>query len=398
MYTVTPRRHRALLYLFAFVISVTSLPALAAKPVPTPSLTSQLQDLVAEGNVIDSDLAAITLSTDNSCTELGTTNTSVTDYLASIETVSAGITAPLTIDADSLTALDDLSALAVNMANSARTLSFDVNSISGAADLVEYQASLAAMLRLADDIGTMADRILEMANKILLMADNIGLMADRILLTQTLQNANVALTQASILSTQQNMVALSDTLSTFGYNNTLTGLITDGNLLSDDMGVVVLNETNMATELAAIETSVSTYLDRVLTLYTQINQDSVMTSFYINGDTLTALGDLSVINAALASALQAYAQNINSLTPLTSTPVLSDATTSMLRLTSDIGLMSDRIIEMADLIIIMADNIGIMSGRIVDTQTLQQTNITLTQNSLLTATAVTVGVIAAAGL
>jgi hypothetical protein len=53
---------------------------------------------------------------------------------------------------------------------------------------------------------------------------------------------------------------------------------------------------------------------------------------------------------------------------------------------------------MGDRIIVMADNIGIMSTRIVDTQTLQQTNIEYTQASLLTSTNVTVTVIKNYGL
>jgi flagellin-like hook-associated protein FlgL len=83
---------------------------------------------------------------------------------------------------------------------------------------------------------------------------------------------------------------------------------------------------------------------------------------------------------------------------LTTIPVLSSATASILALTRDIGTMSNRIMEMTDKIIVMADNVGTMSGRIVDTETLQQSNFTLTQNSLLSASTVTVNVIKAAGL
>ena len=70
----------------------------------------------------------------------------------------------------------------------------------------------------------------------------------------------------------------------------------------------------------------------------------------------------------------------------------------MLRLSSDIGIMSDRIMETVDRIVVMADNIGVMAGRIVDTQSIQQTNIEFTQASLLTASNATVSVIAAYGL
>ena len=61
---------------------------------------------------------------------------------------------------------------------------------------------LTAMLRQADDIGTMADRILEMADLILVMADNIGLTADQIIATQQLQSTNYAATLTSVEATQ----------------------------------------------------------------------------------------------------------------------------------------------------------------------------------------------------
>ena len=357
-----------------------------------------LQDLVTQGNTLDAQLAGMTLTTGNSCVQLGSANAAVAAFANQIQQVTTGFSAPLTLDVSSLTSLNSLSSLALSMSVRAKALSLDVKSISGMTDMSDYQASLSAMLRLSQDIGVMADRILEMANKILLMADNIGTMADRILVTQQLQNTNIALTQASILTTQQNMVALSRTFNTFAYNSGLAGLVSQGNALSGQMGAVTLGRTTMNTQLASVAASVTAYLNSVIVLYTQMSSDSAVASFYINGDTLTYLGDLSSINLALARSLDSYAAAINSLAPLTSTPVLSDATASMLQLTRDIGAMANRIVEMGDKIIIMADNVGTMSGRIVDTQTLQQSNITLTQSSLLSAQTTTINVIATAGL
>jgi hypothetical protein len=264
--------------------------------------------------------------------------------------------------------------------------------------LFEYRAALSAMLRLSDDIGTMADRILEMADRILVMADNIGLMADRILITQQLQNSNVVLTQAAILTTQQNMVALSDSLSTIAYNLTLGQIKYDNQMLSSQMSSTTLTSTNMASALAGIELSTTALLTRTVALYTLVMSDSQGASHYINGDTLTLLGDLSLLNRALAVSLDNYAKAINTLAPKTKSTVLRDATASMLRLTRDIGIMADRIVQMGDKIVVMADNIGAMSGRIVDTQNIQQANIVLTQNSLLSAQSITITVIKNMGL
>lgn len=107
-----------------------------------------------------------------------------------------------------MTSLDDLSNLAVSVPSRIETLSRDLTNVAAVANLVEYDASLAAMLRLSDDIGIMANRIGEEADQILSMADNIGMQADQILLTQQQQSLNVAATQAALISTQELMIGL----------------------------------------------------------------------------------------------------------------------------------------------------------------------------------------------
>jgi hypothetical protein len=362
------------------------------------SLTTDLQGLVSSYSTVNTQLTALSFTSGASCSQLGTLNTSIENYNASMEAVYAQLASPLTLTTTDLTSLDDLSNLAKSMSAQGARLSTELRSIETLYNLFEYRAALSAMLRLSDDIGTMADRILEMADRILVMSDNIGLMADRILLTQQLQNSNVALTQAAMLTTQQNMVALSDSISTIAYNVTLGQLKIDTQSLADRMGATTLTQTNMATELASMQATSSALLSRTIDLYSWISRDSASASHYVNGDTLTLVGDLSVINKALAAALAGYANAVNTLAPVTDNAVLRDATASMLRLTTDIGTMSDRIMQMSDKIIVMADDIGSMSSRIVDTQTLQQSNVVLTQNSLLSAQSVTVTVIKNMGL
>ncbi len=362
------------------------------------NLSTDLDNLVADLELISTDLNGIAIQNGTACTDLGSLNTSIEDYIANIEAVTALLAAPLSLTTEDLTSLDSLSNIALGMADRSATLSWDLRSIESVYDLVEYRAALTAMLRLSDDIGTMADRILEMADRILVMADNIGLMADRILLTQQLQNSNVALTQAAILVTQQNMVALSDSLSSIGYNLSLGLLNEETQLLAANMTNTVLTETNMASELTALELHTTAVLNQTVDLYTLAMQNSQGASHYINGDTLTLLGDLTSIHKALAVSLETYANTINNLSPATDNVILADATAAMLRLTQDITLMSGRIMEMSDKIIVMADNIGAMSGNIVTTQNIQQTNIALTQSSVLTAQNVTITVIKNMGL
>ena len=370
----------------ALFLIVSALPAQA-------TLSTDLQNLVAQGTTLRTSLTAISVAQGNTCTQLGGFNTSLESYLISVQAVYGQLTTPVTLTATDLTALDTLSGLAKGMAADSVRLSLELRNIEAVADLFEYRAALSGMLRLADDIGIMANRILEMADRILVMADNIGAMADRILLTQQLQNANVALTQASILTTQQNMVAMSDSLSTIAYNLSLGLVKNEADALIGEMGGTTLTSQAMAVDLSRLEVQTSLLLNSTVTLYTWISQNSQVASHYINGDTLTLMGDLSSLQTALAFSLETYANTINQLAPLTQTPVLSDATASMLRLTADIGQMSGRIMEMADKIIVMADNIGLMADRIVATQNLQQANIELTQNSVTIAQNVTLTVI-----
>ena len=364
----------------------------------TSALASDLQDLVAQGNNVNTQLAAASLNIDNSCTELGSAIASVEAFTAAVKAVSGELSAPLSLDVDSITALDDLSIVSANIASVLPVLSADISAISANSDLADIQAALDTMLKLSDDIGIMADRILEMADKILLMADNIGLMADRILLTQQIQSSNLALTQAFMLSTQENMITLSVTVDTSAYNNTLNNLTSTGNELSLDMNSTQLTESNMNTELADFENRINDYRNSIMLMFNIVNSDSSIASHYLNSDTLTMLGDLSVINAALAASLNQFAQSVEVLAPDTDIAVLNDSVYSMLRLASDIGLMAGRIVEMGDDINIMADNIGLMAVRIVETQTLQQSNLNLTQSNLSTAQITTVTVISAFGL
>lgn len=382
--------------ILAFVMLVVM--AAEAKTVQASILSNDLQALVTEGNSVNAQLSSIILTADNSCAELGNAVASVNSFTNSIELISLNITSPLSVDTDSLNALDQLTLISANASALLPGLSTSIATISLTEDMADFRAAMDAMLKLSDDIGVMANRILEMADKILVMSDNIGDMADRILLTQQIQSTNLALTQATMLTTQQNIVALASTVDTSLYNNTLSSLKSTGATLVADMTGLQLTETNMSSELADFESRVSSYMNSIVLLAALINADSSIASHYINSDTLTMMGDLSVVNAALATSLNAYADAVNMLAPNTNITVLNDAIYSMLRLTSGIGEMGSRIVEMGDDINIMADNIGVMAMRIVETQTLQQANLELTQSNLTAAQITSIQIIAAFGL
>lgn len=373
-------------------------PVLAAKPVPASSLTTDLQGLVSEGNALNTQLSGINLTADNLCSELLQANQAANVYIDNIAAIDAGLAAPLSLDADALTALDDLSAVTLNLANEAMRLSINIDSLSATTQMFTISDGLVAMLQLSDDIGVMADRILEMADKILVMADNIGLMADRIIATQEIQNANIALTQASILTTQQNILTLVSVIDTSVFDIDLQNLVSDGNLLAWRMATVLLSPSNMATELQSIATDISTYANNVVASDETISTAAASNTLTINQDSLTSLANISIIMTSLGTALEGYALAVDGLSAITTEPTLADATGSMLSLSNDIGIMANRILEMGDLILAMSDNIGLQADQILLTQQLQSTNVAATQAAILSAQATSIALVASLGL
>jgi hypothetical protein len=375
---------------FFTVILLASIPLRA-------DIHADLQSLLNQTNTLNSELANFTFNQEGSCGQMRTLNQSIEDNTLTIKNITNTMSSFSVTDAD-LDVLDDLSSLSQNMSVESVRLSMELNTMTGTAELFEYSAGLNSILQLSQDIGSMADRILEMADRILIMADNIGLMADRIITTQMIQNQNIALTQSSILLTQQNMVLLSDSLSTITYNLTLGQIINNTELLSNEMNQTSLDSNNMQSELVSIQSQTVLLLENMTTLLDLMVTNSAKMSHYINADTLTMLGDLSVIHRSLSISLESYANTIEQLAPLTDTVILSDATDTMLQLTKDIGVMSDRIMKMTDKIYIMADNIGLMSDKIVTTQNIQMTNVALTKSSLLTSQSIMITVIKNFGL
>jgi hypothetical protein len=362
------------------------------------STSADLTSLVTRLQSLDASLTVVAFSPPETCLDVGSLSNSVRDYVAAAEQVYARLSSPTHPTVADLDNLAQLGALSLDMAAKARLLSAQLQGVGGLYDLFEIRSGLSAMLQLSRDIGTMADRILEMGDRILAMADNIGTMADRILTTQRIQSANVAATQAALLTTQQNMVSLTASVSTIGYNVTLGLVKSDGFGLSQQMGGLTLTAGNMGAQLGALAAVADAATSRAVSLHDQVSRASQGASHYVNGDTLTILADLAPIHASLAASLDAAAHAVQALAPYTDSTVLGDATRALLTLIVDVGAMSDRIMEMNDKIIVMADNIGVMAGRIIETQNIQKTNILLTQASLRSAQSVMLSVIQTWGL
>lgn len=357
-------------------------------------LSTDLQNLLVEAQSVNAQIGGTTLTSENMCSGLLSINKSSEAFIENIESVTAGLSAPVTIDTASLQALDDLSAEFISMADSSTALSLNLTALNSTTDMLAISNSLSAMLRLADDIGKMADRILEMSDKILIMADNIGLMADRIIITQQIQSDNLALTQSSILATQTNSIALVSVVDTTTYNADFDAQTLSGNILSFDIAATALNIFNMAREWSSIATDIDALKAQIETTHAAITGASETNTVYVDVDSYTALADMSIMVSSVAIATQGLALATEGLSPITSDSKLEPSMDSILQLSADIGVMANRILEMADLILAMADNIGLTADQVIATQQLQSTNYAATLGSVEATQSIAIGIIA----
>ncbi|MDP3696133.1 MAG: hypothetical protein Q8R42_08475, partial [Desulfocapsaceae bacterium] len=238
------------------------------------ALLDDLNGLVAQTQALDTQLQNITLTGTSVCGPLVAANQAARDLVNNITQIDQGLAAPLQVDVDILTALNQLAALTPSLAGENLRLSVDLQTLSQTGQAITIKDGIVAMLQLSDFIGTMADRIGEMADKILVMSDNIGLMADRIIATQEIQNENIQLTQQSILQTQTNMLTVTSLVETSTNDLTLNQLVIEGNLLAAKMAAVILNPFTMKTQLATVATDIHTFLAKVTTAYGTIAQQS----------------------------------------------------------------------------------------------------------------------------
>jgi len=338
------------------------------------TLANDLQTLLGEAQAVNTQIAAINLTSSNMCSELQNAHNAAGNLIANIEAVSAGLTAPMSIDVDSLQALDDLSAEFVSMAGNSTVLSLDLTALNSTTEMLAISNGLTAMLRLSDDIGTMADRILEMADKILVMADNIGVMADRIIVTQQIQSANLVLTQSSILATQQNSIALVSVVASSDYESDFDAQSLAGNILSLDIAATLLTTFNMANKWSDIATDVEGLKAQVDATYAIIKTASESNTQYVDIDSYAALADMSIMVSSMSIAVEGLMLGTEGLSIFTRDSTLDASMDSVLAVSADIGTMANRILEMADLILAMADNIGLTADQILAAQALQSTN------------------------
>lgn len=387
MKPILPRRLLGTAALLA-ALFLQALPARAG-------LATDLQGLNSQAVTLRNYLAATQLATDPVCSRLVEANRMARNLVNGMVQVDQALAAPLSIDSATLDALDQLSGTNLALAVETKRISLDLKTLSLTAPGFTIKDGIVAMLQLSDDIGAMADRIGEMSDKILTMSDNIGLMADRILVTQQLQNQNVAFTTQSILTTQTNALAVVKVVEDSSYSLNFASLITNGNLLATQMRAVVLNPASMSTQLATVATSVRNFLTQVQTVRTTISTDAARNTMTITPTGLTQLTNMSAMLAGLGTAVDGYVIAINGLKAVTSDPTLSASLKSMLQLSADIGVTSNRILEMADQILEMADNIGMQADQILATQSAMNVNVAATQTSILGAQTMAVGLIAA---
>ncbi|UPT78362.1 hypothetical protein MN086_04255 [Sulfurovum sp. XGS-02] len=362
------------------------------------ALNDDLQGLVLQSETFRSELSTLELNASSVCAPLVQMNQKARDMVNAITAVDENLSAPLQIDADSLNALEQLSATNLSLANESLRLSLDLQQLDNTASELTIKDGITSMLQLSDDIGTMADRIGEMSDKILVMADNIDIMADRIIMTQEIQSANMTTSIDTLLQTQTNALTLVSVIETSTRELEYNAIISDGMELSSRMHSVMLNPWTMRYQLQGVEDDVKNFLQQVTALSSAIKSDAANGTLYIDDMSMMQLYDMSTMLTFIATAVDGYVIAIQGLEPSTSTVTLQDSLNSMLQLSADIGIMADRIGEMGDTILAMADNIGMVADTFITTQQFQSANLFATRNSILAAQEMAIAIIVSRAL
>jgi len=375
--TLTSTLHRA-------VVLVASAAAVLAVAAPARAdLATDLAGLEVKAAALKDAASGVDSATNVVCGPIASVNDMSKDLVSEVTRIDDSLAAPLTVDQASLDAIGRLSLATADLASEAARMSTDLQAQQAVLDSADLNDGIAAVLRLSDDIGTMADRIGEMSDKILVMSDNIGTMADRILVTQQIQSQNLQVTEATLLQTQANALSLVSVIEQSTYDLTLTDLINRGNLLAAQMAATVLNPWTMASTLSKLATSVQDLRNQVDALRDTVVASSASSTFSTVDTSLSQLVSATVMTASLQTAVDGYVIAISGLQAITSTTTLTASLKSMLQLSADIGLMANRILEMADQILAMADNIGVQADQINLTQQAASANVASTQAQIL---------------
>lgn len=160
----------------------------------------------------------------------------------------------------------------------------------------------------------------------------------------------------------------------------LQTLLTEANTLKTQVTGVTLAPTTLCGSLLSANKTANTHTSNIAKL-----DSSLAAPLLLDADILKALEDLSAVYVGLGTQVVRLSTDLNTLAATTDQLSIAQGIALTLRLSGDIGLMADRIGEMADKILVMSDNIGLMADRILITQQIQNDNIRLTQQNILTA-------------
>lgn len=181
--------------------------------VESESYDLDLNALIVQGDLLAANLAATLLNPVTIKYQLAAAADDVKAFLLQVKSMgetlkSAGDGSTFNVNSTTLSSLVNLSVMATSLSTVLDGYTLTIESLQSVISSRNLDASLSSMLAMSADMGMLANSILEMADLILVMADNIGLAADQIILTQELQSANLAISQASILAVQEMVIGL----------------------------------------------------------------------------------------------------------------------------------------------------------------------------------------------
>lgn len=162
--------------------------------------------------------------------------------------------------------------------------------------------------------------------------------------------------------------------------------------LTSDLVGIEDQAATLRTALAAVDGPVAgmcgglvgaTQLSRDLVNEVTRVDEALAAPLTVDGATLDAVERLSLATVDLANEAARLTGDVSAQQTAAGGMDMATAISAVLQLSSDIGVMADRIGEMSDKILVMSDDIGAMADRILVTQQVQSDNLVVTQQSVL---------------
>ncbi|MCW8854222.1 MAG: hypothetical protein OQK72_05945 [Gammaproteobacteria bacterium] len=348
------------------------------------TLIQALQNILIDAEAANTQLSTIAIRNNNVCKELLEVHKVVHKLHSKIENMDTAMGSSVSLSNDAIQVFNDLSSVFVSLATHSSDLSLNPEAVKctesmpayneGIGVMLAYNSTMLSIFGMANDVGSMADHVLKMSDKILIESGVVKEKAKPLLLSQKIQGENLKLTQALVLVAQRNSLSPLSNLNNGSDSSDLNSQIFIGHNISSDAASAFLTRFNMAREWGHIEVGVEELVDHVNATFKKRKSFKKDNNLSINSDSYIAVTELSVMVKSVAEAIDKMAITTERLSFSTDDEILRDSVNSMMRMSTQLINLAERVREIADITLSRGNAIGLSANQLVAAKQLQEIN------------------------